>query len=43
MSLPVVVAGCYRCLLSYYNQPDHALVDRRKDAFKLLLTRLARS
>ncbi|HZZ25676.1 MAG TPA: DEAD/DEAH box helicase [Roseiarcus sp.] len=31
------VAGCYRCLLSYYNQPDHALVDRRKDGFKLLL------
>jgi len=23
--------GCYRCLLSYYNQPDHALIDR-KDA-----------
>jgi MrfA Zn-binding domain len=37
------VAGCYRCLLSYYNQPDHALVDRRKDGFKLLLARLARS
>ena len=37
------VAGCYRCLLSYYNQPDHDLVDRRKDGFKLLLARLARS
>jgi very-short-patch-repair endonuclease len=24
-------AGCYRCLLSYYNQPDHPLIDR-KDA-----------
>lgn len=23
------VAGCYRCLLSYYNQPDHAVIDRR--------------
>jgi superfamily II DNA/RNA helicase len=23
------VAGCYRCLLSYYNQPDHELIDRR--------------
>lgn len=23
------VAGCYRCLLSYYNQPEHELIDRR--------------
>jgi hypothetical protein len=23
------VAGCYRCVLSYYNQPDHELIDRR--------------
>ena len=37
------VAGCYRCLLSYYNQPDHALVDRRRDGFRLLLARLARA
>jgi hypothetical protein len=37
------VAGCYRCLLSYYNQPDHALVDRRDDGFKRLLSRLARA
>lgn len=22
------VAGCYRCLLSYYNQPDHELINR---------------
>jgi len=22
-------AGCYRCLLSYYNQPDHPTIDRR--------------
>lgn len=22
-------AGCYRCLLSYYNQPDHENIDRR--------------
>ncbi len=22
------VEGCYRCLLSYYNQPDHELIDR---------------
>ncbi|MEI2657202.1 MAG: DUF559 domain-containing protein [Nitrosomonas sp.] len=24
-------AGCYKCLLSYYNQPDHSVIDR-KDA-----------
>jgi len=24
-------AGCYKCLLSYYNQPDHTVIDR-KDA-----------
>jgi hypothetical protein len=37
------VAGCYRCLLSYYNQPDHPLIDRR-DALALeLLLRLARA
>jgi len=23
------VAGCYRCILSYFNQPDHELIDRR--------------
>lgn len=23
------VAGCYRCLLSYFNQPDHELIERR--------------
>lgn len=23
------IAGCYRCLLSYYNQPDHERIDRR--------------
>src|SRR5262249_27583834 len=37
------VKGCYRCLLSYYNQPDHELIDRRDaDALRILL-RLARS
>jgi superfamily II DNA/RNA helicase/very-short-patch-repair endonuclease len=30
-------AGCYRCLLSYYNQPDHELIDRRDpDVFQIL-------
>jgi len=37
------VLGCYRCLLSYYNQPDHELIDRTDhDALRVLL-RLARS
>ncbi len=35
------VAGCYRCLLSYHNQPDHELIDRRNDEAKELLLRLA--
>jgi superfamily II DNA/RNA helicase/very-short-patch-repair endonuclease len=25
---PICEAGCYKCLLSYYNQPDHGLIDR---------------
>ena len=33
-------AGCYRCLLSYYNQPDHAQVDRRNEEVLELLCRL---
>ena len=37
------VAGCYRCLLSYYNQPDHELVDRRDEAARTLILRLARA
>lgn len=35
-------AGCYRCLLSYYNQPEHSLIDRRNDEMRELLCRLAR-
>lgn len=36
------VKGCYRCLLSYYNQPDHEQIDRtNREAIRLLL-RLAR-
>lgn len=35
------VAGCYRCLLSYYNQPDHPSVDRRDRLARSLLLRLA--
>ncbi|MEI6068452.1 MAG: DEAD/DEAH box helicase [Methylococcaceae bacterium] len=31
-------AGCYQCLLSYFNQPDHDHIDRRNpDALQLLL------
>ena len=26
--VPECVAGCYRCVLSYFNQPDHELIDR---------------
>ena len=36
-------AGCYRCLLSYYNQPDHEHIDRRNEAVLDLLCRLTRS
>lgn len=40
---PICEAGCYRCLLSYYNQPDHTLIDRKdKDADGLLLDILCR-
>ncbi len=35
-------AGCYRCLLSYYNQPDHPLIDRRNPDMLDLLCRLTR-
>jgi hypothetical protein len=30
-------AGCYQCLLSYFNQPDHEIINRRdKDAIEFL-------
>lgn len=34
------VAGCYQCLLSYYNQPDHADIDRRLPILRSFLLRL---
>jgi len=37
------VAACYRCLLSYYNQPDHELIDRRDEAALRILWRLAQA
>ena len=35
------VAACYRCLMSYYNQPDHELIDRRDEGARRTLLRLA--
>jgi superfamily II DNA/RNA helicase len=37
------VAACYRCLMSYYNQPDHEIIDRRNEKAQELLLRLARA
>ncbi|MBL8377530.1 MAG: DEAD/DEAH box helicase [Burkholderiales bacterium] len=40
---PLCEAGCYKCLLSYYNQPDHPLIDRAdKSAGGLVLDILCR-
>jgi hypothetical protein len=36
------VRGCYRCLLSYFNQPDHELIDRTSEEAKQMLIDLAR-
>jgi hypothetical protein len=35
------VKGCYRCLLSYYNQPDHETINRTDDSALRTLLRLA--
>ncbi|AXL52411.1 Helicase/Type III restriction enzyme [Paraburkholderia caffeinilytica] len=37
------VAACYRCLMSYYNQPDHERIDRRDADARTLLVKLARA
>lgn len=34
-------AGCYQCLLSYFNQPDHELINRRDPTVLELLVQLA--
>lgn len=36
------VRGCYRCLLSYFNQPDHEKIDRTSHEAKQLLIDIAR-
>jgi len=36
------VAGCYRCLLSYYNQPDHEMIDREDEKVRVVIERMAR-
>ena len=36
------VRGCYRCLLSYFNQPDHEMINRAGQEVKQLLIDLAR-
>ena len=40
---PTCEAGCYRCLLSYYNQPEHGEIDRRNEKVLDLLCRLTRA
>jgi hypothetical protein len=39
----VCVAACYKCLMSYYNQPDHELLDRRDPLAREFLLNLAHS
>ena len=36
------VRGCYRCLLSYFNQPDHEMIDRANHDVQELLINIAR-
>lgn len=36
------VAACYRCIMSYFNQPDHALLDRRDEDAKALLLKMTK-
>lgn len=36
------VAACYRCVMSYFNQPDHEQLDRRDQNARSILLRLTR-
>ncbi len=38
---PNCVSGCYNCLLSYYNQPYHAQIDRRNKNVLAILVSMA--
>ena len=42
-TFPQCEAGCYRCLLSYYNQPEHVNIDRKNKDVLALLCRLTRA
>lgn len=37
------VAGCYKCLLSYFNQTDHEFIDRRDETALETLLKLAKA
>lgn len=37
------VRGCYRCLLSYFNQPDHEMIDRASPETRQILIDIARA
>jgi hypothetical protein len=37
------VRGCYRCLLSYFNQPDHEMIDRASPETRQMLIDIARA
>lgn len=36
-------SGCYRCLLSYFNQPDHVLIDRKNEKMLEILWQMAQA
>ncbi len=40
---PECEKACYRCMLSYYDQPDHALIDRKDEVLLDILCQLTRS
>lgn len=40
---PDCIRGCYECLLTYYNQPEHELINRRNEDALQFLTALASS